>query len=122
MSAWSGLVALSGFHYRGTERAVTALPRTRAANFSSFWSTGTGWGVFSQSSQDGRSRFTLSVLAGKLPCQSVEVARGAAGAKSSVTVGQQALGHRLQVSGKQVTFILTEPIELAEGQRLVLEV
>jgi uncharacterized protein (DUF608 family) len=123
MSAWSGLVALSGFHYRGTEKAVTALPRTRAANFSCFWSTGTGWGLFSQSSQDGRSRFTLSVLAGKLPCQSVEVVAAAGAArKSSVTVGQQALGHRLHVSGKQVTFTLTEPIELAEGQRLVVEV
>jgi uncharacterized protein (DUF608 family) len=43
MSSWSALLAASGFHYHGGERAVTiqAAPRTRC-----FWSTATGWGTF----------------------------------------------------------------------------
>ena len=43
MSAWSGLLALSGFHYHGGDQAVEikAAPGHRC-----FWSTGTGWGSF----------------------------------------------------------------------------
>jgi hypothetical protein len=86
MSAWSGIVALSGFHYRGSEKSVVAAPKARMANFSSFWSTATGWGVFSRSNQNGRTRFSLSVLAGNLPCRSVEVVGEAAGnAQSSAS-------------------------------------
>src|SRR5690349_6339739 len=65
MSAWSGLLALSGFHYRGPDKAVIALPKPRAANFTSFWFSGPGWGVFTRSAGQ-RPRFTLTVLAGKL--------------------------------------------------------
>ena len=44
MSAWSGVVALSGFSYDGRAAAVDALPRVNVPNFRCFWSTGTGWG------------------------------------------------------------------------------
>ncbi len=78
MSAWSGILALSGFRYHGAEKSVAAAPRISPANFSSFWSTATGWGTFSQSIENGRTRFSLSLLSGKLPCRSVELAREAA--------------------------------------------
>ena len=89
MAAWSGILALNGFRYHAAEQSVVAAPKIRPANFSSFWSTGTGWGTFSQVIQDGRTRFRLSVLHGKLPCRSVDLAREApAGAKSSAALGR----------------------------------
>jgi hypothetical protein len=122
MSAWSGLVALSGFTYHGTQKAVTALPKVSPANFSSFWSTGTGWGTFSQSSGDGRSRFSLSVLYGKLPCRSVELAGGTpTGAASTAKLGTKSLPHQIRRGDKRLTFVLSDAVELAEGDRLVLE-
>ncbi len=123
MSAWSGIVALSGFRYRGSDKSVIAAPRARAANFSSFWSTATGWGTFSHSSKDGRTRFSLSVLAGSLPCSSVELAGEAAdGAKSSASLGQKSLPHRMRTAQKRLTFVFSDSLELGEGDRLVLGV
>ena len=123
MSAWSGLLALSGFTYDGTRKSVVALPKLRPANFSSFWSTGTGWGMFSQSAAGSRTRFSLSVLHGKLPCRTVELAcEVPAGAKSSASLGTRPLTHQLKGGEKRATFLFGDEVVLAEGDRLVLEV
>jgi len=122
MSAWSGIVALSGFLYRGAEKSVVAVPKIRPANFTSFWSTATGWGTFSQTIHGGRTRFSLSVLSGKLPCRSVELAGElSAGAKSSAGLRQAPLVHQLRAAGRRVTFIFSDAVELAESDRLLLE-
>ncbi len=68
MAAWSSFLALSGFHYNGATQHAALLPRVRAAKFRCFWSTGTGWGVFTAAS--------LKVLHGTLPLASYEVQRG----------------------------------------------
>ncbi len=123
MSAWSGIVAISGFAYHGPRKVVSAAPKIASAKFSSFWSTGNAWGVFSQTVMNGRKQFSLSVLYGKLPCQKVELAGEApAGAKSSARMGNTAVAHELRVAGKQVTFEFRDSLELKEGDRLVLEV
>lgn len=123
MAAWSGLLALSGFSYHGAQKAVTAIPKVSAANFSSFWSAGAGWGAFSQSTTGGRTRFSLSVLHGKLPCRSVELACDVpAGAKPSASMGTKPIAHQLKSGEKRATFLFAEPVQLAEGDRLVLEV
>jgi uncharacterized protein (DUF608 family) len=120
MSAWSGIVALSGFRYRGQEKAIIAAPKVRAANFSSFWSTGTAWGVFTQSTGE-RTQFTLSVLAGKQPCRSVELAIAVpAGTKSSAMLGRKQLAHDLSRRENRAIFTLHDPLEFSEGDRLVL--
>jgi hypothetical protein len=123
MSAWSGILALSGFRYHGVEKSVAAAPKISPANFRSFWSTATGWGTFSQSIESGRTRFTLSLLSGKLPCRSVELEREVpAPVKSSAQLGTRSLVHELRRSAKRVTFVFAEPVDLVEGDRLVLEV
>ena len=120
MSAWSGLVAFSGFRYRGSDKAVTALPAHSGA-FSSFWSTGTGWGTFSQSVEGGRTRLTLAVLHGKLPCGSLELAaEPAAGAKSTAAIGGKAVPHEVKSAQKRVTFVFRDGVELAAGDKLVV--
>lgn len=123
MSAWSGVLALSGFRYHGAGKNVVAAPIGDPVDFSSFWSTATGWGTFSQSIRNGRTRFSLSVLFGKLPCRSVELAGAAAvGTKSSASLGSKPLAHQLRPDEKRVTFVFSEPTELTEGDRLVLVV
>jgi non-lysosomal glucosylceramidase len=123
MSAWSGIVALSGFRYLGPDKGVIAAPKVRPANFTSFWSTATGWGTFSQSLQGGRVSFSLSVLAGSLPCRSVELAgEVAAGVKSSAGLGQKSLAHQLRIADRRVTFVFADAIDLVVGDKLVLGV
>ena len=117
------MVAFSGFRYRGIDKAVIAVPAMGSGSFSSFWSTGTGWGTFSQSLKDGRTRFSLAVLQGQLPCASLELAaEPAAGSKSEVAIGAKAIAHELKSAPKRVTFVFRDAVELAAGDRLVLGV
>jgi uncharacterized protein (DUF608 family) len=120
MSAWSGIVALSGFRYQGQEQAIIAAPKLRTASFSSFWSAGTAWGVFTQSAGE-HARFAFSVLAGKLACRSVELAIAtSAGGKSSALLGPRQLAHDLRTRGDRVIFTLRDPVEISQGDRIVL--
>ena len=123
MSAWSGIVAVSGFRYLGPDKRVIAAPKIRPANFTSFWSTATGWGTFSQSIQGGRTRFSLSMLSGRLPCRSVElVGEARAGVKSSAGLRQKPLAHELRADAKRVIFVFPDIVDLTVGDHFVLEV
>jgi rhamnogalacturonyl hydrolase YesR len=43
MSAWSGVLATSGFRYHGVDRSVEI---KAPAGHRCFWATGSGWGTF----------------------------------------------------------------------------
>src|SRR5581483_1148960 len=73
MASWAPLLALSGFRYHAAERIVEAKPRINAENFRCFWSTGSGWGTFSQTLSAGARRFALRVREGSLAVRSVEL-------------------------------------------------
>lgn len=116
-------LALLGLRVARSDKSVIAAPKARAANFSSFWSTATGWGVVSQSNQGARTRFSLSVIAGNLPCRSVELVGEAVGdAKSSASLGQKSLVHQMRAAQKRLTFVFPDSLDLGEGDRLVLGV
>jgi hypothetical protein len=120
MSAWSGLLATSGFRYRGPEQAVVAVPRSSNDRFTSFWSAGTAWGLFTRST-GARTRLTLSVFAGKLPCRSVELDSRSVSERSSASIGQRNVAHQLNRRDGRAVFNFSEPVELIEGDQLVLE-
>jgi uncharacterized protein (DUF608 family) len=116
MSAWSGVVALSGFQYDGRSASVEALPRISVPNFRCFWSTGTGWGVFSLTN----SGLRIQVLKGQLACRAVSF-RGAGG-RSSATLGNQSIAHRVSVSNGIARLEFDHPLTIAEHGELRLEV
>lgn len=121
MSSWSSVVALSGFHYEGDRAHVSALPRLPHDNFQCFWATGTGWGTYSlKRSQAGSVQFVIHTLAGRLPCKSCAVP--ASGSRATAHVGERKLGARLAKSQGQVTVEFDQPIELREGEQLVVGV
>jgi uncharacterized protein (DUF608 family) len=64
MSAWSTLLAISGFRYHGAERAIVihAAPGHRC-----FWSTATAWGTFHVTA----AGITLHVDHGTLECRTL---------------------------------------------------
>ena len=89
MSAWSVLVALSGFDYHAGERALTARPRTPGRPFRSFWSAAAGWGSFAYTAD----RFIFSVVEGRLPVRSVALQ---AGSKISAKLGPDPIAAELK--------------------------
>jgi uncharacterized protein (DUF608 family) len=70
MAAWSGIVALSGFHYNAGKLSIN--PPTKLAEFRSFWATGTGWGTFTK--RAGKTE--VHVLSGHLPVGGADVKEG----------------------------------------------
>ncbi|MDO8682013.1 MAG: GH116 family glycosyl-hydrolase [Armatimonadota bacterium] len=48
MSSWSLILALSGYHYSAPENRIGFQPRVNAEDFRVFFSTGSGWGQYSQ--------------------------------------------------------------------------
>jgi non-lysosomal glucosylceramidase len=66
MSAWSTLLAISGFRYQGGERAVTI---KAPAGHRCFWSTATAWGTFHVTA----AGVTLHVDHGTLQCRTLTI-------------------------------------------------
>jgi len=123
MASWAAVLALSGFRYHGGEKSVVIQPRIKQEKFSCFWSTGSGWGTFSQAAQRGETRVSLAVAHGELACRSMTLA-GKAGAnvRSSAVLGTTSLTHELRRSGPEVTFVLAKEVVLKEGEQLTLTV
>jgi hypothetical protein len=121
MSSWSSLLALSGFAYDGVSGAVTAVPRVPHREFHCFWATGTGWGTFGYApSQSGGTRFTLEVLAGRLPHRSCEIA--AEGTASSVRLRGKPVAHAEEQQNGRTVVRFAAAITLEEGDVLEIEV
>ena len=112
MAAWSGVLALSGFHYHGAQRHMSIAPRLSVRPFTCFWSTGTGWGIFSLSP----STFTLGLEFGTLPLQSVELP---AAAQAKASLNGRALGLTVARTDSRAEIRLREPVTLREGDRLI---
>ena len=62
MSSWSVKLALDGFSFSLVDGRLGFAPKVNADDYRTFWSTGTGWGRYSQ--QPGKGEFVLEVLHG----------------------------------------------------------
>ncbi|MGA8028376.1 MAG: GH116 family glycosyl-hydrolase [Bryobacteraceae bacterium] len=120
MAAWSGILALSGFHYHGGERSLNLFPRLSSTDFKCFWSTGTGWGLFTRHANKTLAQVRLRVLSGDLPLQSCSF-EGGSGA-SRLLYNGKSLAHRLERGPNRVTFHLQETLALNEGIDVLFEV
>ena len=72
MASWSAVLALTGFNYYGPDHHLAVLPTMNAESFDSFWSAGSGWGVFSQRTKTANPKFSLSAREGHLKLRKVE--------------------------------------------------
>jgi uncharacterized protein (DUF608 family) len=121
MSSWAPLLTLSGFRYDGIEKAVAARPLVNQDSFSSFWSAGMGWGSFSQHTQGGRTRFSLSVTEGSLACRKVTIrAQKSNGTESTGKIRNKPLPYKVEQDGDEVTFVFTPEFTLNAGDQLAL--
>ncbi len=119
MASWSALVALSGFRYHGASKRVAATPRLRPSNFSSFWSTATGWGKFTHVVEGQRLHFTIAADEGTLPLRSITL-RWKPGGRTSVVLENRPLPHVLHQDGEQTTVSLADSVTLRSGEEFVV--
>jgi non-lysosomal glucosylceramidase len=123
MSAWSSVVALSGFEYHAADKAITLTPRLESPNFVSFWSNGTGWGSFSIGHKNGRRSVELTVVEGALPLKSVHLSRSIIpGSTASVVLNDKTYAHQVSRNSKTTDIVLTEDVSIPSGGKLVIQI
>ncbi|MBM7563955.1 GH116 family glycosyl-hydrolase [Paenibacillus sacheonensis] len=68
MASWALLPAISGYRCDMVGRTMSFSPKLYREDFSCFWSTGTAWGIYKQSSDEttGRTSWDIEVLYGEL--------------------------------------------------------
>jgi non-lysosomal glucosylceramidase len=67
MSSWGLLLALSGFSYSGVDMTIGFEPKLYPEDFRTLWTTGSGWGSYSQSLKpDNNLTVKLSAASGEL--------------------------------------------------------
>ena len=69
MASWSGLLALTGFHYSGVTKEITFGNIT--GNY--FWSNGYSYGMAEITQKDGAKQLNLKVLNGKLEVAKITI-------------------------------------------------
>jgi uncharacterized protein (DUF608 family) len=125
MAAWSGVLALSGFHYHGARQSLSFVPKTSLDEFRCVWSNGTGWGVLSRK-QGPPWQVQLVVHSGRIALNSFETeattkAQTKSSSTSRVLHRSRSLPHRIERNGNRIIFLLPEPQIVSEGELVLLE-
>ena len=120
MSAWSSVIAFTGFDYHGVEKAVALAPKSKASAFTSFYSTGLGWGSFSIARRADGSRIELGVTEGSLPLRSIRLDQ-AAGARTTIMLAGRSRDHRVERRTDGVTIVLAGDLVIPAGEKLVVQ-
>ncbi len=113
MSSWSVKLALDGYTFSLVDGRLGFAPRVNTENYRTFWSTGTGWGRYSQ--QPSKGRFELEVLHGAQTLKQLDLADLTSG-KVKVTGPSGKVA--AQVQGKSV--VLEHPVALKAGDVLAI--
>jgi non-lysosomal glucosylceramidase len=121
MASWAAILPLSGFRYHGAEKRLEMKPAINRNLFSSFWSTPSGWGSFSQEAHKGRTVVSFAVSHGTLVCRTIALAPPKkAFTATSAKLGGHALPHHVRREGEETVFALEEDLTITTGRQLVL--
>ncbi len=74
LASWSHILALSGYRYSAPARTLSFAPALGGKRFRTFWSTGSGWGVYEQALTASGLRATVKVLYGSLTVEKLGAA------------------------------------------------
>jgi uncharacterized protein (DUF608 family) len=120
MSAWSSVVVFSGFEYHAGGKAIRLMPKTRVPVFTSFFSTGLGWGSFSIQRNGGSARVEIAVTEGRLPLRSIRLAQMPIGA-TSITLDGRRQPHEVSRGSGDLTLTFAEDVLVPAGGKLLVQ-
>jgi uncharacterized protein (DUF608 family) len=126
LASYGTFLAACGFELHGPKRHLGFAPRLGPERFAAAFTAAEGWGTIQQERRDGGQRQAIELRLGKLALASLafEVALSAV---SSVEVslrsrdGERAIPANFRQAERRVEVLLVEPVELAPGQVLVVE-
>ena len=76
LASYGLLTALSGFNYSAFEKRISFNPRIHPNNFSTFFSVGSGWGVYSQKIQKKKMSIYINIEYGALALSEIHINPG----------------------------------------------
>ncbi|HOC19670.1 MAG TPA: hypothetical protein PKK95_15485, partial [Vicinamibacterales bacterium] len=119
LASWSLLTALAGYSYSAPEQRLTFAPRIAPEAFASFFTTGGGWGVFSQRADRGKTSAALDLRWGALELRRFGFGGTTAkGGRIAATVNGSPLSARLD----EETIAFEQAVRLKAGDRLEVEI
>lgn len=121
LANWGLVIALSGFTFDAPGRAYGFAPKVSTDDFQTFWSTGTGWGTFTQRVAERMARAELSVLHGKLEVSRLSLAVGDAGGRAKIVQGVNELSGRIESAEDGIAVVLDAPVTIGPGEALKIE-
>ena len=114
LASWVLLEAATGYRYDATRESLAFAPRLSPDNFCSFFITGSGWGVFSQSGNCAR----LGLDFGSLNLKELCLKTGCTDA--AVHLGEQAVATDIERIDGLMRLRFTEPVTVAAGEALTV--
>lgn len=118
LASWAVLTALSGYHFDLPHKTVGFAPRLRAEGWRCFWSTGTGWGLYSQRLGAGQGEASLTVMYGSLELETLLLGGVMRWARVSATLDGQVLETTAWSKDGRLAVRFAWPVRLEEGQML----
>jgi non-lysosomal glucosylceramidase len=124
MSSWSLILALSGFHFNAREHFIAFAPKVNAHDFKCFYSTGSGWGVYSQKASSDSLTAKIGVTWGEVDIQEIRLLapEGSNLTKATPSGAGKGFGASVRMDGKYVVVKLSEPVKVGVGEGLEIEV
>ncbi len=127
MSSWSVLLAGSGFSYSAPNQTIGFAPPFNPEDFSSFFSTGSGWGRFTQLEARNRLSAVIVLQYGSLLLKAVDLTAvvGATTVKVLVSDGrgkETTVAAQLVKTETLLRVKLSSDVLLADGHRLQIEI
>ncbi len=122
LASWSVLTALSGFRFSAPEKAIGFAPRLQADDWSAYWSTGTGWGTYSQAKGASATRVVLEVAYGRLDLRRLTVRIPLERKQVHVNFRGEAVPASVTTQGPDSAITLATPVTIAPDQPLTLTI
>ncbi len=123
MASWSLVLALSGFHYSAHDRFIAFAPKVDADDFKCFYSTGSGWGTYSQKITGDSLSAKIGVDWGEIDIQQIRLAlpRGMKAAIATPSGAAKGFGATVRTEGSVAYVAFTEPVKIDVGKALEVE-
>jgi len=126
MSSWGILLALSGYAYSGQTASLEFAPKLYPGNFRTFWTTGGGWGGYSQKEEKGKAqKVELAVAGGELKLREFAFALTPTLLAKKVVALKGELGGKpfkplFKQDGAKIIVSWAQPVAVKAGEKLNL--
>jgi len=122
MASWALLLALSGYEYDGRNFAISFKPRLALSNFRCFFSTDSGWGIFTQKISQNSFRAVIENFYGKVRIKEIrlEIPERFSSNPSVKLIARET--RILEANFDENTVRLEDLAELKEGEKLEIEI